>query len=336
VSDRPDIAVVMANYNGARYLAAAIQSVIRQTLTDWELILIDDASTDDSLAIAREAAGTDARIKIFAQPSRKGPGAARNRALELVTANWIAILDSDDLMPAKRLEYLSRRAHVAGASVVADNLMMFSTTSRPRSFLPERMRRQASWISLASFIRSNCLYSRTPALGYLKPLIRTDIVRELCLHYDESLRIGEDYDFIVNLMAHGYRLLLEPASAYFYRKHEKSTSYRLRADDIIALMAADERFVGRGLPFAPPIEAALKRRQHSLRSLLLYDTVITALKRRDFLWAINCAAMHPHIWPMLIQPINARLRRLAMQIRRPTNEEANVEGLVLGAAEPAH
>jgi succinoglycan biosynthesis protein ExoO len=323
----------MANYNGARYLAAAIRSVIRQTLTSWELILVDDASTDDSLAVAREAAGKDPRIKIVSQPSRKGPGAARNRAIDLVTADWIAILDSDDLMPPQRLEYLLRRAHVAGANIVADNLMLFSTTSRPRSFLPERMRRQASWISLATFIRSNCLYSRTPALGYLKPILRTDIVRELHLRYDETLRIGEDYDFLVHMMAHGYRLLLEPTSAYFYRKHEKSTSYRLRADDITALMAADARFAGHALSFAPRIEAALERRRRSLRSLLVYDNVVTALKRHEFLRALECAATHPHIWPMLLQPVSARLRRLANHISSPIGEETTVEGWVLGAAE---
>ena len=337
MNQRPDVAIVMANYNGARYIAAAIRSVVRQTLTSWELIIVDDASTDDSLAVAAEAAAGDPRITIVAQASRKGPGAARNRALDLATASWIAILDSDDLMPAERLESLLRRAHMAGASVVADNLMTFSATSRPRSFLPERLCREPSWICLATFIRSNCLYSRTPPLGYLKPLIRMAIVRELRLRYDETLRIGEDYDFLIRVMAHGYRLLLEPTSLYFYRKHEKSTSYRLRADDILALIAADERFVGRGFSFAPPIEAALRRRQHSLRSLLVYDTVLTALKRRDFLSAAGWAARYPLMWPLLVQPISARLRRLAKYVRiwHQTNDGLEIEKLVLGAAEPA-
>jgi succinoglycan biosynthesis protein ExoO len=160
------------------------------------------------------------------------------------------------------------------------------------------------------------------------------LVREIQLRYDEGLRIGEDYNFLAHLMARGHRLLLEPASVYFYRKHEKSTSYRLRADDIIALIAAEERFVGRGLSFAPEIETALKRRQHTLRSLLAYDIVVTALKRHDFLRAIDCAATHPHVWPMLVQPIDARLRRLASQIRRQTSEGTNVERLVLGSVEP--
>jgi succinoglycan biosynthesis protein ExoO len=336
MNDRPDIAIIMANYNCASYIAAAIRSVIRQTLASWELIVVDDASTDDSIAVAKEAAAGDPRIKIITQPSNKGPGTARNRALDLVTANWIAILDSDDLMPAERLEYLLQRARSAGAVIIADNLITFSTASRPRSFLPERMRREASWIPLATFIRSNCLYARAPSLGYLKPLIRADILRELDLRYDETLGIGEDYHFLVQLMAHGYRLLLDPASVYFYRKHEKSTSYRLRSADIIALIAAEQRFAARKFSFAPRIEAALKRRQRTLRSLLAYDIVITALKRREILHAIGCTARHPHMWPMLVEPVRARLHRVAKRLpsRRQTSDK-DVECLVLGLAEPA-
>lgn len=336
-SECPDVAVIMANYNGSRYIAAAIRSVIRQTLTSWELIVVDDASTDDSLAVATEASGSDPRIRIVAQPANKGPGAARNRALDLVTARWIAILDSDDLMPPQRLEYLLRRAQITGASIIADNLMEFSATARPRSFLPERLRREAWWIPLATFIRSNCLYSRLPPLGYLKPIIRADVVRELNLRYDETLRIGEDYYFLFHLMAHGHRLLFEPAGVYLYRKHDKSVSHRLCAEDIMALIAAEERFAERDLSFRPEIEAALKRWRRTLRAFLAYDTVITALKRRDFLRAADCVTTHPYMWPMLIQPIGARLRRLTKPVRiwGRSSEGTDIEKLMLGIVEPA-
>jgi len=311
MSDRPDIAVIMANYNGARFIAAAIESVLRQTLTSWELIIVDDASTDDSVAIAERAAAGDPRIRIVSQRTNRGPGAARNRALDLVTARWIAIVDSDDLIPPQRLQCLLRRAHITGAAIIADSLLEFSLKARPRAFLPGWLSAETSWISLDTFIRSNCLYSRVPPLGYLKPMIRMDVIRELGLRYDESLRIGEDYYFLVRLMAHGYRLLLEPASFYFYRKHDKSISHRLRASDILALIAAEERFVSREIPFSPPVQAALRRRQRTLRSLLAYDEVITAIKCGEYASAARRTARRPHIWPMLSQPVTARLRRLA-------------------------
>jgi succinoglycan biosynthesis protein ExoO len=144
-------------------------------------------------------------------------------------------------------------------------------------------------------------------------MIRMEVIRELGLRYDESLRIAEDYHFLIRLMAHGYRLLLEPASIYFYRKHDSSISYRLRESDIIALTAADRRFAERGIPFPPLVQAALKRRRRSLRSLQAYDNVITAIKSGDLSTAVQCTARHPHICPMLIRPITARLRRLAQR-----------------------
>jgi succinoglycan biosynthesis protein ExoO len=310
MSDRPEVAILMANYNGAHYIAAAIQSVIRQSLTSWELIIVDDASTDDSVALARRAAGSDPRIKITTQAANRGPAAARNRALAIATARWIAIMDSDDLMLPQRLELLLRRAHISGASIIADNLLEFSEDAKARSFLPERMRREVSWISLDAFIRSNSLYSRTPPLGYLKPLIRAEIVRELALRYDETLRIGEDYDFLVRLMARGYRLLLEPGNYYLYRKHKNSVSYRLRASDIEALLTADDRIAQGGMTLPARVRTALRHRRRSLRSLMVYDEVITAIKSGELLGALIRTAAHPHIWPLLTQPIAVRLRRL--------------------------
>jgi hypothetical protein len=96
-------------------------------------------------------------------------------------------------------------------------------------------------VSLAEFIDSNRLYSLS-YLGYLKPMIRTDVVRRLNARYDEHLRIGEDYNFLARIMAHGHQIRLEPSAMYFYRKHATSISHRMSAADIHALLDADQRF----------------------------------------------------------------------------------------------
>jgi succinoglycan biosynthesis protein ExoO len=94
----PDVSVIMANYNGARYLRPALHSLMRQTLTSWELILVDDASSDDSVAVVEQTANGDPRVHIIEQTANSGPAAARNRALEAASGQWIAVFDSDDLM----------------------------------------------------------------------------------------------------------------------------------------------------------------------------------------------------------------------------------------------
>jgi succinoglycan biosynthesis protein ExoO len=185
--------------------------------------------------------------------------------------------------------------------------------------------RQPSWIALDEFIRSNCLYSRCPDLGYLKPMIRRDVLGEARLRYDETLRVGEDYNFLARLMAHGHRLLLEPTSLYLYRKHERSVSHRLRSTDITALIAAEQRFAGEGRAFRPPVRAALKRRRRTLYSLLAYDAVVAAIKNGDLVAGVGQALKRPHIWPLLMQPVMARLRRLGANRRSRDRSRGDAE-----------
>jgi succinoglycan biosynthesis protein ExoO len=333
MNTRPDVAILMANYNGAPFIAAAIRSVRRQTLTSWELIIVDDASTDDSITVAEHVAAGDARIKILRQPANRGPGAARNRALDVATARWIAIVDSDDLILPHRLERLLECAEASGAALVADNLLEFSARAKPRPFLPSWLGKERSWISLDTFVRSNSLYSRIPPLGYLKPMIRADLVHEFGLRYDESLRIAEDYYFLVGLMMRGYRLLLAPASLYLYRKHENSVSHRMRAADITALIAAEQRFHERKISASRRVKAALRRRERSLHSLLAFDRVITALKSGDLLAAMRHAGARPHMWPLLLQPLLARLRRLKPRQKSLMGDEgATLEAMRLDRA----
>lgn len=97
----PVISVIVTVYNGARYLAAALQSVLAQTYRSVELIVLDDGSDDGSGEIAREFLP---RLRYFFYP-HEGMAAARNRAVELAAGDFFTFLDADDLFPADRLEH---------------------------------------------------------------------------------------------------------------------------------------------------------------------------------------------------------------------------------------
>lgn len=307
---RPDISIVMANRNGGRYVDAAIRSVLNQTTRSWELLVVDDASEDDSVAVVERHARDDARIRIFVQPTCRGPGAARNRGITAARGSWFAIFDSDDLMRPQRLETLLGRAGTDGAQIVADNLVVSSETGGQRSFLSPEFASAPRWISLAEFVDSNRLYARVPDLGYLKPMLSLPLLRKLGLAYDESLRIGEDYDFLARVLARGpRRLRLEPQGLYVYRRHASSTSHRIDGAQIAALIAANERF-GRERLDAHERQA-LERRGRSLNAMLLYDRVIVAAKARNFRGAAKTAITAPQTWPLLTRPLRARLRRAA-------------------------
>ena len=91
----PAVSVVMPAYNAERYLAAAVESVLRQSFGDLELLIVDDGSSDRTVEIARGFAERDARVRVLEQPNA-GPGPARNAALRAARGRLIAFLDSDD------------------------------------------------------------------------------------------------------------------------------------------------------------------------------------------------------------------------------------------------
>lgn len=93
----PKFAVNMAAFNAGPYIAAAIDSVIGQSFEDWELVVVNDGSADDTLAVAEHYAALDPRIRVISQPNA-GIGAARNAAIAASAAPWIVVFDADDIL----------------------------------------------------------------------------------------------------------------------------------------------------------------------------------------------------------------------------------------------
>lgn len=101
----PLVSVITPVFNAARWLPETLASVKAQTLTDWEHILVDDVSTDDSVAVVERAAKEDARVRLFHMPNNGGPAGARNLALSVARGRFIAILDADDLWDTEKLAH---------------------------------------------------------------------------------------------------------------------------------------------------------------------------------------------------------------------------------------
>lgn len=91
------ISVIVPVYNAERYIKKCISSVMRQTYSDWELLIIDDGSTDGSGDLIDIAAKKDSRI-IAVHQKNAGPGEARNRGIEMATGDFVAFLDADDFI----------------------------------------------------------------------------------------------------------------------------------------------------------------------------------------------------------------------------------------------
>jgi succinoglycan biosynthesis protein ExoO len=309
----PTVSIIMANYNGAAHLADAIQSAQSQSLRDLEIIVSDDSSSDDSIAIVTGLMAEDPRIRLVRSGHNGGPAAARNRAFALAQGEWIAVMDSDDLMHPDRLTTLVEVARRDNADMVADNVIEFDSSGSkpPRPLLSGRWAREPFWVEICRYIELNHLYGPGPALGYLKPLFRKTILTGSTACYDETLRIAEDYNLVLRLLYAGRQMRVYPLPLYFYRKHSASISHRLNEMALEALKAADVRFLGKISGENQPVAEAVKRRMKSVETALAFEKLLNALKSRNWPAAIGIALTKPRAVALLRLPLGVRLRGLA-------------------------
>ncbi len=104
MSDLGLVSIIMPLYNSEKFLSSSIESVVKQTYKNWELIIVDDRSTDNSLQKAIEYMKKDNRIKIIKLQENSGPAIARNTGIEAANGKFIAFLDSDDMWLPDKLE----------------------------------------------------------------------------------------------------------------------------------------------------------------------------------------------------------------------------------------
>lgn len=104
VMDSPLISIIMPAYNSERFIEDAIRSVLSQTYQNWELLIIDDCSTDDTYEDAMCIAANDPRINVFKNEVNSGAAVSRNNGVSLAKGEYVAFLDSDDLWMPEKLE----------------------------------------------------------------------------------------------------------------------------------------------------------------------------------------------------------------------------------------
>jgi teichuronic acid biosynthesis glycosyltransferase TuaG len=97
------VSVIMPNFNGAKYIESAIASVRAQSERDWQLLIADDGSSDNSPDIVATISAVDPRVKLVGGGSREGPARARNRAISAADGRYLAFLDSDDVWAPEKL-----------------------------------------------------------------------------------------------------------------------------------------------------------------------------------------------------------------------------------------
>lgn len=231
----PKVSVVMPAYKAAAFIGLAIASVRAQTLQDWELIIVDDCSPDETAAVAMAAAGGDPRIKLVRAEQNGGVARARNLGNSHAAGDWIAVLDSDDAFEPTRLETLAA-AGKAQLDLIADDMLLVPFEAlmgegKPYLGQPEG---QLKPVDLPAWLEGNRAGIKTPMLGYLKPMVRRDFLQRHDVSYVPELRVAEDCWFVADLLACGARFAIHPAPLYRYAVRPASLS-RTRGGNVYTL-----------------------------------------------------------------------------------------------------
>ena len=200
------ITVVVPSYNCADYLAAALESVVNQTIFDWQLIVIDDGSTDNTRAVVSPFLD-DARIQYLYQENRGLP-AARNAGIRETNSEFVAFLDADDALREDALQVMSLRMRQSSASWCLTDILK----RRPERDSVER--------------------SQIPRSDFMMAILRDDFIRRGMFFrrsslvavgmYDETMRYREDWDLNIRMFLHGEPFVYVPKPLYLYSWREGS------------------------------------------------------------------------------------------------------------------
>jgi len=289
----PIVSVLMANFNGAEHVAAALKSVLAQSLSNIEILFADDASTDDSVAIATAIMGQDARVKILTTKINAGPGAARNRALDVATGTWVAIVDSDDLIHPRRFERLIELADELHTDGIADDMTCFGSDQQDGAATLFGELSQARPINVTAnvLLASELeLAGRTP-FGYLKPLLQREGLKNL--RYREDLRLGEDHDFYARYLLQGGQLHLVAQSYYLYRRHQQSFSHRLSVADVENMIRVQNDLLAQFPDMVPELRKLFDERDRTLHKTLQFERLVADLKKPAYAAALGAMLRYP-------------------------------------------
>ncbi|WP_460452255.1 glycosyltransferase family 2 protein [Alsobacter sp. SYSU BS001988] len=312
----PVVSVIIACFNSELYVAAALDAVRTQTLSAIEIIVIDDASTDQTVEIVTELASQDPRISLLRLPANVGPAVARNKGLQAARGRWIAIVDSDDLIARCRLQKLVAAAEADGADIACDNLVLFRDDARAVGrALEGKDWTEPRGIDLVTFIRSNHANAGQSALGYLQPIIRTEFIRRSGVAYNEDLLLNEDYDLLLRMLAAGARMRVYPWPTYYYRKRETSLSRRYRRTDLQAMIAANAAFLRCQAAQSSAVARALAERLDSIVDEVAFIDFKAALSARDVGSALAKLWARPQLVPLLLGKVGFYLERRTQDLR---------------------
>ncbi len=222
----PLVSVIMPVYNGEKYLAEAIDSILAQTFTDFELLIVDDGSTDSSAEIIRAYAAQDSRIRSFRLAENSGSSTARNRGLSAAKGDYVTLMDCDDISVETRLQqqvsFLNANPEIGavggcGRAVSGDLAIQYFRQDSPQTHALSVM----NVFCGDGFVQASIMYRR-------EFLVSVD-------GYEASLSFSEDLDLVLRLLFETrIKFANLPEDLLIFRRHAGSKTMRHRKSAVTA------------------------------------------------------------------------------------------------------
>lgn len=313
---KPQVTIAIPVYNSAATLVRCVRSAMAQTMNDIEIIIADDASTDDSAAIAEKLAAEDGRIRVMRMGTNGGKSRAMNAMAEAARGTWFAVLDADDVYHPERLERMIAAGETHDLDVIADNLEYYDAgvdrVLRP-GFDPAMGLR---FLDVRDLLQNNSSFAEFD-FGLLKPVIRKDFIDFHRIAYTEKTRLAEDFYYLLEIFVAGGRcgLLAEPLYRWTLpfgtvsRKWTNTGSGAWRYDYRQAIRANDHYIGLMAQRNQTEVVAMLRARGQQYRVMVHYIDAQRAAASGSLVRAGWTILRHPSTYRLLTMRIIGRLRR---------------------------
>ncbi|HEM3702781.1 TPA: glycosyltransferase family 2 protein [Streptococcus suis] len=217
------ISVCVPVYNSSTYLKECIESIRNQTFEDLEIICVDDGSTDDSLEILKEFQRKDPRVQLIVQERNMGVGAARNRAIDLASGQYMSFIDSDDFIEPEMFEELYNKAIEKDAEIAICDVNLYSDGGR--------LNKRKWFTPIEGKATPETLYKNTQPTNKIASL---NLIRREGFYFLE----GNSDGVYVDLMVAAKNITSIHKPFYNYRIRANSLSSEFRVKNILESVAS--------------------------------------------------------------------------------------------------
>lgn len=238
MSNKPKVSIVVPIYGVEKYLRQCVDSILAQTLTDIEIILVDDGSPDKCPQIVDEYAAHDKRVVAVHQPNG-GYGTAVNHGIELARGEYIGIIESDDWIEPTMYEKLYANATKNNSDVVKCSFYVYNSLAKKASRVNRKWR--VKHMDLFDAPRGAFTLAQFPLIvawhaSVWAALYRADFIKNIKMNETRSASY-QDFPFMVEVMATAKRISVEREHLVHYRMEEGQGSSTIRRDDRLMIMA---------------------------------------------------------------------------------------------------